>query len=118
VKFLLDENLSPDQAFWLRQTGFDAVSAYTVGLRGAADEEVRRFAIESDRVLVTLDADFGQIHRFPPKNTPGVVRLKIHPPTEQAIQALLLATLSALQSHELRGKLAVADEHKIRVRSG
>jgi Domain of unknown function (DUF5615) len=33
-------------------------------LAGKADREVRRFAIETDRILVTLDADFGNLIRF------------------------------------------------------
>lgn len=118
MKLLLDENLSPNQALALQRAGFDAVSIYGVGLCGASDADVRRFAIEAGRILVTLDADFAQIHRFSPANTPGIVRLKIHPPTEAAIEALLLSTLSLLQKQDLRGKLVVADEKKIRVRSG
>jgi hypothetical protein len=36
--------------------------------------------------LLTLDADFGNILRFPPAGTPGVIRLKIHPPTEEVAE--------------------------------
>ena len=119
MKLLLDENLSPNQASVLQRAGFDAVSVYSIGLCGATDEDVRWFAIEADRVLITLDADFSHIHRFPVKDTPGgVIRLKIHPPTEAAINALLVARVSALNIHDLRGKLAIADEKKIRIRSG
>ena len=69
MKLLLDENLSPNQTMELRRAGFDAVSVYGVGLCGAADVDIRRFAIQADRVLVTLDADFGHIHRFSPRNS-------------------------------------------------
>jgi predicted nuclease of predicted toxin-antitoxin system len=31
--------------------------------------EVRRFAIETDRILVTLDADFGNLIRFSPSGS-------------------------------------------------
>jgi len=49
------------------------------------------FAIESGRILLTLDADFGNILRFPTAGTPGVIRLKIHPPTEEAIREQIQA---------------------------
>jgi predicted nuclease of predicted toxin-antitoxin system len=91
---------------------------YSMGLCGARDTEVRRSAIESDRVLVTLDSDFGQIHLFSPRETPGVIRLKLHPPTEEGIQALLISALVGLQNTDLRGKLAVVDQKRIRIRSG
>lgn len=46
MKLLLDENMSGRHAVRLRESGHDAV------------------AIQSDRVLVTLDADFGNIIRY------------------------------------------------------
>jgi predicted nuclease of predicted toxin-antitoxin system len=72
VKLLLDENLSPAHAARLRETGHDAVAVLDVGLGGAADPVVREFALAEQRVLVTIDADFSHIVRFPPENTPGV----------------------------------------------
>jgi len=42
-------------------------------LAGKTVREVRRFAIETDRILVTLDADFGNLIRFSPSGTPGVI---------------------------------------------
>jgi len=67
VKLLLDENLSPQHAAMLRQQGHDAVAVIEAGLSGEPDDKVRAFAIESGRVLVTLDADFANILRFPPR---------------------------------------------------
>jgi predicted nuclease of predicted toxin-antitoxin system len=49
-------------------------------LAGKIDREVRRFAIETDRILVTLDADFGNLIRFSPSGTPGVIWLQPRPP--------------------------------------
>jgi predicted nuclease of predicted toxin-antitoxin system len=41
----------------LRVEGHDVLAVLDVGLSGAADENVLRFSVENDRVLVTLDAD-------------------------------------------------------------
>ena len=54
MKLFLDENLSPEHAAELRLEGHDAVAVVDVGLSGASDEEVLRFAVENDRVLMTL----------------------------------------------------------------
>lgn len=56
------------------------------GLSGAADEQVLRFAIQNGRVLVTLDADFANVIRFPPEQAMGILRSKVHPATEEAIR--------------------------------
>jgi predicted nuclease of predicted toxin-antitoxin system len=117
VKLLLDENLSPQHAVMLRECGHDAVAATEAGLSGQPDGHVRAFAIESGRVLITLDADFGNILRFPPQGTPGVIRLKIHPPTEEAIREQILRTLKVLKDTSLEGCLAVSHGEVIRIRS-
>jgi predicted nuclease of predicted toxin-antitoxin system len=88
-----------------------------VGLSGEPDGEVRAFAIETGRVLVTLDPDFANILRFPPAGTPGVTRLKIHPPTEDAIRDQIQRTLQALKDTSLVGCLAVSNRDIIRIRS-
>jgi predicted nuclease of predicted toxin-antitoxin system len=116
VTFLLDENLSPHQAARLREQGHDAVAVTEVGLSGAPDEKIRAFAIESGRVLVTLDADFANILRFPPAGTPGVIRLKIHPPTESAICEQIRRTLLALKDVPMAGRLAVSHREVVRIR--
>jgi predicted nuclease of predicted toxin-antitoxin system len=117
VKLLLDENLSPQHAAWLRDQGHDAAAVTEAGLSGEPDEIVRAFAIDSGRVLVTLDADFANILRFPTAGTPGVIRLKIHPPTEEAIREQIQRTLQILNDTPLAGCLAVSHGEIIRIRS-
>ena len=116
MKLFLDENLSPQQASELRSKGYDARAAVEVGLGGATDEQILHFAVEDGRVLVTLDADFANVIRFPPQRTFGVVRLKVHPPTEKRIREAIRRALSMLQNVDLAGCLAVVDEDKIRIR--
>jgi predicted nuclease of predicted toxin-antitoxin system len=116
VRLFLDENLSPQHAAELRAAGHDAVAVLAVGLSGAPNEEVRRFAIENRRILVTLDADFANVIRFPPEQTPGVIRLKVHPATERKIRATIQRAVLFLENIDLAGRLAVVDEDKIRIR--
>lgn len=116
MKLLLDENLSPAQAQSLRDDGFDAMAVVDLGLGGAPDETVRAVAIDQDRVLVTLDADFANILRFPPAETPGVLRLRIHPPTEDAIREQLRVALGILKSTDIRNRLAVSHGQFVRIR--
>ena len=79
-------------------------------------EQVLRFAVENGRVLVTLDADFANVMRFPPEQTLGVVRLNVHPATEERIRQTIRQALLFLQNIDVAGRLAVVDEDKIRIR--
>ena len=116
MKFLFDENLSPQHAKWFRSLGYDAVALTEWGLSGASDLIVRSTAIDTDRVLIALDGDFGNILRYPVTGTPGVIWLRLHPPTEEAIPKALSRMLKSLSHQDLNGKLVVIDEDKMRIR--
>jgi len=116
VRRLFDENLSPAQAEVARQLGHDAVAVLTVGLAGKDDATIRAAAIREGRILVTLDADFANVQRYPPGSTPGVLRLRLHPATETAITGLLRWALPRLEELPLQGKLVVAEPGRIRIR--
>jgi predicted nuclease of predicted toxin-antitoxin system len=116
VKLLLDENLSPKHAVRLRDKGHDAVAVVEESLGGASDPMIRSAANAAGRVLVTLDADFGNIIRYPPQGTPGIIWLRLHPPAESKIEEALDRCLSKLGTEVLVGKLVIVDEDKIRVR--
>lgn len=116
MKLFLDENLSPQHASELRAEGYDAIAVLEAGLSGATDEQVLRFAVDKGRVVVTLDADFANVMRFPPDRTLGVVRLKVHPATEDRIRQAIRRALMFLHNVEMAGRLAVVDDEKIRIR--
>jgi predicted nuclease of predicted toxin-antitoxin system len=117
VKFLLDENLSYLHAATLRGRGHDAVTVVEMGLGGADDSVVRATALNSKRILVTLDGDFANVQRYPPAGTPGVIRLRLHPATEQPIDEAIRRVVARLADISIAGKLAVVDQARIRIRS-
>jgi hypothetical protein len=54
--------------------------------------------------------------RFPPEQTLGVVRLKVHPASEDRIRQAIRRALLFLHNVEMVGRLAVVDDEKIRIR--
>ena len=119
MRLLFDENLSTLSADYTRSSlNIDVLDARTAGLAGRADSKVRQFAIESDRILVTLDADFGSLVRFSPSGTPGVIWLRPRPPTEVNIRLMLSKWLPKLTGIDLNGRLVIVDFEKIRIRQG
>jgi predicted nuclease of predicted toxin-antitoxin system len=115
VKLLLDENISPFHARELRAKGYDTLAVVEAGLSGS-DEIILEFAVREDRILVTLDADFANALRFPAEHTPGLVRLRLHPPIEHAIRDTLHRALLLLKNTELRGRLVIVELNRIRIR--
>ena len=58
MKFLVDAQLPPALAHWLREAGYDAQAVREVGLREAEDRAIWRHAQTQGRVIITKDEDF------------------------------------------------------------
>jgi predicted nuclease of predicted toxin-antitoxin system len=89
---MLDMGLPRRSAAALREVGHDAVHLGERGLSGVADEDVLAFALDEDRVGVTLDADFSALLALSGAPRPSVVHLRIealgHPKAAQVIASV------------------------------
>jgi predicted nuclease of predicted toxin-antitoxin system len=61
VRLLIDANLSPRVAAFLRDGGHDACHVVDVGLGSASDGEILAWAGSKDRIIVSSDSDFGAL---------------------------------------------------------
>ena len=58
MKFLIDNQLPPALARYLRKRGFDCEHVLDVGLAEALDVEICRYAEAQERIIVSKDEDF------------------------------------------------------------
>jgi predicted nuclease of predicted toxin-antitoxin system len=58
VKFIVDAQLPPALAVWLRGKGHDAAAVREIGLREAKDAVIWEYAAASRAIIVTKDEDF------------------------------------------------------------
>ena len=72
---LADENILPDVIAFLRKIGLDVKSVAEQGLFGLPDTEVLKQALESSRVVLTHDSDFGGMAVFGAKFI-GIIYLR------------------------------------------
>jgi len=89
------------------------------GLAGTADEVVFETCVEEGRVLITLDRDFGQVPRFPPDATAGIVILELGGAVSiAALLQRLQAFLTLAAQRRITGQLWIVEPGRVRVRSG
>ncbi len=76
MKFLIDAQLPPALALWLRDRGHEADHVLALGLLGASDDQVWSFALATESIIVTKDRDFAEwaIKRRP---CPQIVWLRV-----------------------------------------
>jgi predicted nuclease of predicted toxin-antitoxin system len=88
MRLLLDSCLSPALTEALREAGHDVESTLDWP-RDPGDSEILRIAFESNRVLITLDKDFGELVYAHGQDHAGVLRLASIPSFEHAAACLL-----------------------------
>lgn len=116
MEIKLDENIGRRGLELLRGAGHDVATVRDQRLQGAADDRVFDVCKAENRVLVTLDRDFGQVLRFPPEQTAGIVVLDLGPrPGPQALLDRLHAFLAVLATRPLDGTLWIVEPGRIRI---
>lgn len=87
-KFLIDENLSPKLAIYLRSLGYHASAVRDVKLTGFSDEEIVAWAKTYKHIVITRDIGFG--YTYAVKDIAfGLVLLRSKTDETQAFEDLL-----------------------------
>src|SRR3989344_2542575 len=89
LKLLLDANLSPMTADFLRKLKLNVESLIEEGLYSLEDSEVVKFAKREKRVIVTFDYDFAEIWYFKKKGKIGVIHLRLKDQTVENVNVVL-----------------------------
>lgn len=58
MRFVVDAQLPPALAEWLRGRGHEAFAVRDIGMRHADDEAIRDWALREGAIIVTKDEDF------------------------------------------------------------
>ncbi len=89
MKFLVDEQLPPRLADWLREQGHEAQHVHYFGMGAADDRDIWRYARDGGWIIVTKDEDFPA--RRAATEGPMILWLRIG----NAVNAVLLARVAA-----------------------
>jgi predicted nuclease of predicted toxin-antitoxin system len=101
----------------LRQAGHDVTTVREQGYAGSADEVVFQVCKAEARTLITLDRDFGQVPRFPPRQTAGIVVLELGGPASlQRLHSRLHEFLVLAATRPVTGELWIVEPGRVRVR--
>lgn len=118
MRFLVDEDLPRSTDSLLRQHGHEAIDARDVGLRGASDSEIAIYAQKHELCLLTGDMGFADIRNYPPEKHSGIVVLRLPAKATSPIIMTLLKSLLVQTEiiNQLKGKLAIVERGRVRIR--
>ena len=91
MRLLLDANLSPKTADYLRRSfSYDAISLLDEALGFINDPEVIAKAKKEDRVIITFDLDFGKLyHESGPDGSFGAIIVRTSDQRRKNVEFLL-----------------------------
>ncbi|MEC4812677.1 MAG: DUF5615 family PIN-like protein [Scytonema sp. PMC 1069.18] len=116
MKLLLDQGLPRSAAARLRDVGIDTIHVSEIGLGAAEDAELLQKAIEEERVVVTLDADFHTLLALNEATFPSVIRIRIEGLRAKALTALLVKVINECSEELQQGAAVTVEPHRIRIR--
>ena len=116
MRFKIDENLPVEVCGALRAAGHNAASVHEQRLAGYPDGDVASVCRAEDRVIVTLDVEFGDIRRYPPRDYAGIVVLRLSDQSKPAVLGVLERVIGMLEQEPLGHRLWIVDETTVRMR--
>lgn len=105
----------PSLSRWLQGQGHDVFSVFDQA-RGISDDEILRIALENERILITMDKDFGEKIYREKRAHYGVILLRLKDERKKnkiAAMDRLLASFST----RISGQFVVVTDTRVRLSS-
>ncbi len=115
MRFLVDECAGPSLARWLQEQGHDVFSVFDQ-VRGFNDEEVLRIALENERILITVDKDFGEKIFREKRAHHGVILLRLKDERSKNKIAAMKRLLTSFATR-ISGQFVVVTDTRVRLSS-
>jgi predicted nuclease of predicted toxin-antitoxin system len=115
MRLLSDQDVYAITVRYIKNLGYDVITASELGLSEADDKDLLRKAKELNRIFVTRDRDFGGLV-FVERLGSGVIYLRMLPSTQKAVHEELERVLEAYSEDELKKAFVVVEPGRHRFR--
>ena len=115
MRLLLDQGLPRNAALLLRQSGIDSIHVGEIGFSKATDEAILQHALITQRIVVTLDADFHALLAHSGAKSPSVIRIRIERLKADAVATLLQTVLPQCEEELQLGAIVTVQPGRIRI---
>jgi len=108
IKLKLDENLSRHLKPLLTALEYDTITAQEQGLLSKPDTAIAAAAKDEERILLTLDVEFGNLKKYPPGSHPGIILFRPHSLGPLAVNSFVEEFFRVTDIRQLAGCVVVA----------
>ncbi|MBA4390790.1 MAG: hypothetical protein C0399_07615 [Syntrophus sp. (in: bacteria)] len=114
MKFLIDMGVGKSIEKWFKTNGYDVKSVRDIDAR-ATDVDILKWATLEDRMILTMDKDFGELVYNCGMHHSGVLILRLEDATGDEKIELVSRILSNF-SDKIRNKFCVFQNGRLRIR--
>jgi predicted nuclease of predicted toxin-antitoxin system len=116
MRFLIDMNLPPGLAAWLRAEGHDATHVVDAGYAASPDRDIMMRAAAERRIVVSFDLDFGDIAGAAQQSGTGVVLLRLRLPGHAHVRRRLQVAIAQAGGAMEEGAIVLVEDSRLRIR--
>ena len=116
MRFLADMGVSQRTVKWLREQGHDAVHLREQGLQRMHDSDILEKAREKNRIILTMDLDFGALLAANRGALPSVTIFRLENETSDSVNGHLSSILGQYSQQLEAGVLLSVRDNLVRVR--
>ncbi len=116
MRFLANMCVSMHTVRWLRQQGYEVVHLREEGLQRLPDNQVLEKARAEQRVVLTMDLNFGYLLAISKAVLPSVILFRLEDKRSEIVNERLSAVLRQCKEDLEKGAIVVVNEASIRVR--
>ena len=85
-------------------------------MHGAPDSDLLARCIHEGRLLVTLDMDFANLRRYPPRTHPGIIVIRLKRQSVRRVAHAMTQFLRIASLEDCRGRLTIVEDEGYRRR--
>jgi predicted nuclease of predicted toxin-antitoxin system len=115
LKVIIDMNMSPRWAEFLRGRGHDARHWLDVGDGDASDEEIAKYCLEQDAVVLSQDLDFAGMHAINGTTKPSVVQIRSKNLRPESIGSYVAHAFSKMEKQLQKGAVVTVMRPRLRL---
>lgn len=117
MKYLADMGISMKTVSWLRSLNHDAVHLREQGLQRLPDDKILDKVFAEDRVILTMDMDFGQLLALSSAVWPSVILFRLDDQDFTVVNTRLEEVMAYYPGELSAGSILSVGEYTVRVRS-
>jgi predicted nuclease of predicted toxin-antitoxin system len=96
--------------------GHEAATVQEEGLAGASDGKIYQVCQTEKRILVTLDLDFSDIRAYPPRESCGIIVLRLPRQDKERVLSVARQFLPLLAAEPITQRLWIVELERVRIR--